>query len=246
MNLTCHTHINYYNHYWSQPLAGIHASLSSTVEDKCVWEKCFRCIFGISSKRSLTPKSPGGQAKPRTQPSHSSLHFVSCLIICFWIPLCIAHICSCLLMSGFLQLMWRGIMTYFAWFPQVFAVVKTWPKSGSHCLLWGPRDTDSRKGKLKPIINNHFLYSTSSKDRASLGKTKVMAAGLPAFICRQTLPTFANNPSPLDYVIVSLLCHVPTCTSQCSSSEPLGFFWDGVCLPTWFTFPTPSLGEGSG
>lgn len=160
VNLRCRANINYHNHYWSQTLASIHASFSPTVEGTCVLEKCFRCIFGISSEWSLTPKSPCGQGKPRTEPSHSSLHFVLCLIICFWIPLRFAHICSYLLMSGFLQLMWRGIMTYFAWLTQVFAVVKTWPQSGSRCLLWGPRHTDSRKGKLKPWvkISSHFQH----------------------------------------------------------------------------------------
>lgn len=97
--------------------------------------------------------------------------------------------------------------------------------------------------KTEAWSKNYFLFSTPSKDRASLGQTEVMSMVLPTFLCWRTLPTFAK-PSPQDHVTRSLLCHVSTCTSHLSSSKPSGFVQDWVWLPklSWL-FQLPLMGK---
>lgn len=80
-------------------------------------------------------------------------------------------------------------------------------------------------------VSSHFLFSTSSKGLAPLGKT----VRFPQLSCPAS---FANEPSlllsnlPLGlYHPRSLLCHVCAYTPQLSSPKASGLVWDWVWLP---------------
>lgn len=174
-----------YKLLWSLLKSTLSLNLCISQAHSC--EECFRAgVFLTFPPNGSWFESPCSQGEPWTPSSLSSLYFASCLIRHFWIPLCNAQHLFTLPIAGFLPLMGRGMMIYFALFTQVFAIVPTWLKVAVTIFL-EVQDTAGRKRKLK-ASKQSLLFSTPLKGLASLGKTvRSQWLGCP--------PSSANEPS---------------------------------------------------